>query len=148
MGSNAGARARLTYVADIPAAKANVHSDADSLAVELDHGGWITPGSVERTVQSRAQDALCVKDFGAVGDNATDDTAALQAAADAGVDVFVPAGKYRFTNLNIRRIGTYFYGPPGGQSSRWNEQRGSAELITTKNDTTPAVVIGADATTG
>ena len=44
---------------------------------------------------------LVATDFGAVGDNATDDTAALQAAVDAaqglGRRLFVPAGRYTTT---------------------------------------------------
>ena len=39
-----------------------------------------------------------VKDFGAVGDGVTDDTAAIQAALDAGGDVYFPAGRYKVTS--------------------------------------------------
>lgn len=39
-----------------------------------------------------------VKDFGAVGDGVTDDTAAIQAALNAGGDVYFPAGRYRVTS--------------------------------------------------
>jgi hypothetical protein len=64
-------------------------------------------GSVTRTVQSRLRDFVSVKDFGAVGDGVTDDTAAIQAALDAaaalGVDdkgalVYFSSGKYKITN--------------------------------------------------
>jgi hypothetical protein len=40
-----------------------------------------------------------VKDFGAVGDGVTDDTAAIQAAIDTGRKVFAPAGIYLVASL-------------------------------------------------
>ena len=44
---------------------------------------------------SMIQDAfLNVKDFGAVGDGVTDDTAAIQAAFDAGTNIVFPTGTY------------------------------------------------------
>lgn len=55
-------------------------------------------GSVSRTVQNRLRETVSVKDFGAVGDGVTDDTAAIQAALDSvstsGGTVFVPVGTY------------------------------------------------------
>lgn len=62
-------------------------------------------GAVARTVNSKLQESVSVKDFGAVGDGVTDDTAAIQAALNA-VDgsikrVFVPAGTYLIEGITI-----------------------------------------------
>jgi len=58
-------------------------------------------GAVSRTVQAKARDVVSVKDFGAVGDGTTDDTAAIQAAitavSAAGGFLFFPAGTYKTT---------------------------------------------------
>ena len=51
-------------------------------------------GAVTRAVQSRLQDFISVKDFGAVGDGATNDTAAIQAAINTGKPIVFPAGTY------------------------------------------------------
>lgn len=61
-------------------------------------------GAVTRSVQSKLRDVVSVKDFGAVGDNSTDDTIAFQAAltAAAGKTLYVPNGAYRVTSqLNV-----------------------------------------------
>ena len=63
-------------------------------------------GAVATTVQSKLRESVSVKDFGAVGDGVTDDTAAIQAALNSlptGGTVFFPAG-YTFlctANLNV-----------------------------------------------
>ena len=56
------------------------------------------PGAITRTIQDRMRDWVSVKDFGAKGDGATDDTAAIQAAIDY------------CTNLSNRKQTLYF--PP------------------------------------
>jgi len=59
-------------------------------------------GAVNRTVQSRLRDYVSVKDFGAVGDNTTDDTAAITAAFATGLSIHFPAGTYKITaDINV-----------------------------------------------
>jgi hypothetical protein len=56
-------------------------------------------GATQRTALEKFRDVVSVKDFGAVGDGVTNDTAAIQAAIDsvssAGGTVFFPPGTYR-----------------------------------------------------
>jgi hypothetical protein len=63
-------------------------------------------GATKRTIASRLSDTVSVKDFGAVGDGVTDDTAAFTAAIAAvpsgGGAISVPAGTY-LTNISITR---------------------------------------------
>jgi len=51
-------------------------------------------GATARTVQSKLRDFVSVKDFGAVGDGVTDDTAAFQAAINTGKAIKIPQGDY------------------------------------------------------
>jgi hypothetical protein len=64
-------------------------------------------GAAYRTVQAKLRDVVSVKDFGAVGDGTTDDTAAIQAGIDAtknGAVLYFPYGTYYCTStLTIGR---------------------------------------------
>ena len=56
--------------------------------IEADHVDFTNSGTggVERTLQAKLEDVVNVKDFGAVGDGVTDDTAAINAASTFAVD--------------------------------------------------------------
>jgi len=75
-------------------------------------GGFIQAGSgaVQRTVESKLQDVVSVKDFGAVGDGVTDDTEKIQAAIDSlspGDELYMPAGDYLIsTNFDAGKDAT------------------------------------------
>tara|TARA_R110000824_G_scaffold112138_3_gene261167 strand:- start:16086 stop:17612 length:1527 start_codon:yes stop_codon:yes gene_type:complete len=75
----------------IPAGAATTAS-----AVSYTQGGT---GAVTTNVQAKLRETVSVKDFGAVGDGVTDDTAAFTAANTASgvASVFVPAGTYVIT---------------------------------------------------
>jgi hypothetical protein len=67
------------------------------------------PDTVGRTVHQKLQESVSVKDFGAIGDGVTDDTAAIQAALTAGENsvVYFPSGIYRCTaTLNVSNNST------------------------------------------
>jgi len=55
-------------------------------------------GSVNRTVLTKLQDFVSVKDFGAVGNGVTDDTPAFQAAVNTLDKVYIPEGNYKITS--------------------------------------------------
>ncbi len=58
-------------------------------------------GAPRRLIESKLQDVVSVKDFGAVGDGTVDDTAAIQAAVDAtkgtGKTLYIPSANYLVT---------------------------------------------------
>ena len=63
--------------------------------VDYNQGGT---GAVGRTVASRLQDTVSVKDFGAVGNGVADDTIAIQAAFNSSTQrVLIPNGTYKIT---------------------------------------------------
>jgi Pectate lyase superfamily protein/Periplasmic copper-binding protein (NosD) len=57
-------------------------------------------GAVTTTVQAKLQQTVSVKDFGAVGDGVTDDTAAITLAVQSNTSVLVPSG-YTFLVRNL-----------------------------------------------
>jgi hypothetical protein len=80
-------------------------------------------GAVARTVQAKLRESVSVKDFGAVGDEVADDTAAIQAAINSinltnGGSIYFPAGRYKVTSqLNITTSNLTLHGDGQRSSS-------------------------------
>ena len=97
-----------------------------------------TAGAIARGLGAKQQEIVNVRDFGAVGDGATDDTAAIQAAFTAaqntGRALYVQAGTYRITNtINVSGSGLVMTVFGEGNSSVFqdNVTGGSCFNITT-----------------
>lgn len=68
--------------------------------IDLQNGGSSPVGAVNRPINLKLAETVSVKDFGAVGDGTTDDTAAIQAAINSVAisgAVYMPAGVYKIT---------------------------------------------------
>lgn len=92
--------------------------DARALAAASGSGmvGYLPDGAgaVGGTVQSKLQERVSVKDFGAVGDGVADDTAKIQAAIDAvrisGGEIYFPVGTYKITSSLVVDTASYTKG--------------------------------------
>lgn len=71
-----------------------------------------TGSSTARTLAARFADTVNIRDFGAVGDGTTDDTAAFASAAASGLTIFVPntSSFYKITGTISPVSGTVFAG--------------------------------------
>lgn len=88
-------------------------------------------GAVVRTVEDKAREWVSVKDFGAVGDGVTDDTAAIQAAVNNTEFVFIPPGEYLLSSeIIFQDKGMTLFG--GGMSVsvlKWTSLSASSGLV-------------------
>lgn len=97
----------------------NTKGDALIGFKQSNSSGFLT-GAVARTVNSKLQEFVSVKDFGAVGDGVTDDTAAIQAAINSTIyenstqpngtkqKVVFPAGTYLISDTIQLGYGTAY----------------------------------------
>jgi hypothetical protein len=104
----------------------------DAALVTYNEGG---AGAVTYTVRAKLQQTVSVKDFGAVGNGITDDTAAIQAAINSlsttGGKVYLPANTYKITApLTNTKSGVSLFGD------------GSAATIISNSQTGDAIVFG------
>ena len=76
---------------EIVVARSLTATGTEAGVVAYNQGGT---GAVDTTVQAKLQESVSVKDFGAVGDGVTDDTAAFVASQASTDYVFVPDGTY------------------------------------------------------
>jgi hypothetical protein len=62
-------------------------------------------GAVDRTAEAKLRETVSIKDFGAVGDGVTNDTAAIQAALNQAnkKTVVFPAGRYLINSLEVNQ---------------------------------------------
>jgi len=78
----------------------------------------VLAGGTARTQHSKNADYVSVKDFGAVGDGVTNDTAAFQAAlaATSGLALYIPAGNYKIVSDLVCNGTMAIYGDGANQT--------------------------------
>ena len=93
-------------------------------------GAQYTPagtGAVSRSVSSKLQESVSVKDFGAVGDGVTDDYVATQNAASAADSVEISNGIYKLSQQVVMSVPKSFVGH--GATTRFEAAPGFTSSI-------------------
>ncbi len=108
--------------------------------------------AVARTLADRFADVANVRDFGAVGDNITDDSDAFNSAIAASRTIIVPSGVYRIKNVNLPNgktmiaYGAYFRDLPGAtymfKLTDYSSRLVGAYISNASNCSQAAIVIG------
>lgn len=107
----------------------------------------IGSGAILEHVQDKLREQMVsVKDFGAVGDGVTDDTAAFQlaiAAAGIGRNIFVPRGKYKITAQLALLQGQKFIGESKRTAFKngLDAQLSTLEIYVGQGGTTTAAIL-------
>jgi hypothetical protein len=88
-------------------------------------------GAVQTTVQAKLREIVSVKDFGAVGDGVTDDTAAIQAAISAATNgVYFPPGTYVAAEIPLNKSNFVY---DGSQAMILNNLAGELHTFVLRN---------------
>ena len=114
-----------------------------SAATDAEQVGYIPPftGSVATNVEAKLAQTVSVKDFGAVGNGMTDDTAAIQAALTAAERVYFPTPtvSYLVSSISIPANRTLV---TDGVSTKFQQVTGTAVGTRVFNVMGPNVTIG------
>jgi hypothetical protein len=113
-----------------------------TLIPKYDQGGT---GAVNRPIDEKLAESISVKDFGAIGDGSTNDTAAIQAAInyarDNGYQLVFPNGTYKITSALVTQYDGNF------KATNWNFDGGvivadfdAASAITITGGAQPQVI--------
>jgi hypothetical protein len=95
-----GTANQLAYYANTGNSVSGLTSGNDSI-LATSASGVPSITTIIPAVTQRKTCPVSIKAYGAVGDNSTDDTAAIQACLNANDDVYIPPGTYKITDTII-----------------------------------------------